>query len=77
MNVLAIGAHPDDIEYGCGGMLTKYAEKGHTVYLFIASDGSLGGEPAGSTRRASAGRCSWTGVPCSYEAPAPVFCTSA
>ena len=45
MNVLAIGAHPDDIEYGCGGMLTKYAEKGHAVYLFIASDGALGGEP--------------------------------
>jgi LmbE family N-acetylglucosaminyl deacetylase len=26
-------------------MLTKYAEKGHAVYLFIASDGGLGGEP--------------------------------
>jgi LmbE family N-acetylglucosaminyl deacetylase len=44
VNVLAIGAHPDDIEYGCGGMLTKYAEKGHDVYLFVASDGALGGE---------------------------------
>jgi LmbE family N-acetylglucosaminyl deacetylase len=44
MNVLAIGAHPDDIEYGCGGMLTKYAERGHDVYLWIASDGALGGE---------------------------------
>ena len=49
MNVLAIGAHPDDIEYGCGGMLTKYAEKGHDVYLWIASDGALGGE--GAVRR--------------------------
>jgi len=49
MNVLAIGAHPDDIEYGCGGMLTKYAEKGHDVYLWIASDGALGGE--GPVRR--------------------------
>ena len=44
MNILALGAHPDDIEYGCGGMLTKYAEKGHDVFLWIASDGSLGGE---------------------------------
>jgi LmbE family N-acetylglucosaminyl deacetylase len=44
MNVLAIGAHPDDIEYGCGGMLTKYAERGHDVYLFVASDGALGGD---------------------------------
>jgi LmbE family N-acetylglucosaminyl deacetylase len=49
MNVLAIGAHPDDIEYGCGGMLTKYAERGHDVYLFVASDGALGGD--GSVRR--------------------------
>jgi LmbE family N-acetylglucosaminyl deacetylase len=46
MNVLALGAHPDDIEYGCGGMLTKYAERGHDVYLWIASDGALGGDGA-------------------------------
>ena len=45
MNVLAIGAHPDDIEYGCGGTLTKYAQKGHDVFLFVASDGGLGGDP--------------------------------
>jgi LmbE family N-acetylglucosaminyl deacetylase len=50
MNVLAIGAHPDDIEYGCGGTLTKYAEKGHAIYLFVASDGARGGE-AGVRRR--------------------------
>lgn len=49
MNVLAIGAHPDDVEYGCGGMLTKYAQKGHDVYLFVASDGAQGDE--GSLRR--------------------------
>src|SRR5947208_2486438 len=46
MNVLAIGAHPDDIEYGCGGTLTKYAQRGHAVHLFVASDGARGGEAA-------------------------------
>src|SRR3972149_2739214 len=50
MNILAIGAHPDDIEYGCGGMLAKYARKGHDVYLFVASDGALGGGAAGRRR---------------------------
>ncbi len=49
MNVLAIGAHPDDIEYGCGGTLTKYAQKGHAIHLFVASDGARGGE--GPVRR--------------------------
>jgi LmbE family N-acetylglucosaminyl deacetylase len=50
VNVLAIGAHPDDIEYGCGGTLTRYAQRGHHVFLFVASDGALGGD-AGVRRR--------------------------
>ena len=45
MNVLAIGPHPDDIEFGCGGTLIKFAQKGHNVYLFIATSGEYGGEP--------------------------------
>ena len=31
MNVLAIGAHPDDIEFGCGGTLIKHKDEGHKV----------------------------------------------
>ena len=50
MNILAIGAHPDDIEYGCGGTLTLYAQKGHDVHLFVATDGAMGGD-AGVRRR--------------------------
>lgn len=46
LQILAIGAHPDDIEIGCGGALAKFAAKGHAVYLFIASDGSAGGDAA-------------------------------
>lgn len=42
MNILAIGAHPDDIEIGCGGTLAKYASYGHNIYMFIATDGSAG-----------------------------------
>jgi LmbE family N-acetylglucosaminyl deacetylase len=45
VNVLAIGAHPDDIEFGCGGTLTKYAQKGHAIHLFVASRGGRGGDP--------------------------------
>jgi len=45
MNILAVGAHPDDIEFGCGGTLLKYAQLGHNVYLLVLSDGSFGGNP--------------------------------
>ena len=43
MNILAIGAHPDDIEFGCGGTLIKYARKGAHIDLLILTDGSRGG----------------------------------
>ena len=39
MNILAIGAHPDDIEYGCGGTLIKYRQGGHRIYLLVITDG--------------------------------------
>ncbi|MBI4552249.1 MAG: PIG-L family deacetylase [Candidatus Latescibacteria bacterium] len=45
MHILAIGSHPDDIEYGCGGTLIKYARQGHGVHLFVATCGSFGGDP--------------------------------
>jgi len=44
LRILAIGAHPDDIEIGCGGTLAKYAHLGHDVYLFISTDGAAGGD---------------------------------
>ncbi len=50
MNILAIGAHPDDIEIGCGATLHKYAQKGNNIYTLIMTDGSMGGDT--SIRRA-------------------------
>lgn len=46
MNILALGAHPDDIEIGCGGTLLKYARAGHQVVLMVLTDGAHGGEDA-------------------------------
>ncbi len=34
-NVLAIGAHPDDIEFGCFGTLRKHIEAGDNVTLVV------------------------------------------
>src|SRR3972149_3588091 len=46
MRILAIGAHPDDIEFGCGGTLIKYGRQGHEVFLLVMSDGGGGGDSA-------------------------------
>ncbi len=46
MRILAIGAHPDDIEFGCGGSLIKYGRQGHEVFLLVMTDGAGGGEGA-------------------------------
>jgi len=46
MNILAIGSHPDDIEFGCGGTLIKYARKGHQVFLLVMTEGGHGGDAA-------------------------------
>jgi LmbE family N-acetylglucosaminyl deacetylase len=50
VKVLAIGAHPDDIEYSCGGTLIRHAQRGDEVYLLVMTSGGMGGEP--ETRRA-------------------------
>lgn len=39
---LAIGAHPDDIEFGCGATLAKWAADGAQTHLLILTDGSKG-----------------------------------
>jgi LmbE family N-acetylglucosaminyl deacetylase len=43
MHILAIGAHPDDIEFGCGGSLIKFIDRGHRASLLVMSQGGLGG----------------------------------
>lgn len=42
MRVLAIGAHPDDIEAGCGGALIKYARRSHRIFLMVMTEGEHG-----------------------------------
>ncbi len=42
MNVLAIGAHPDDIEILCAGTLALYVREGHEVFMCHLCDGNKG-----------------------------------
>ena len=41
-SALAIGAHPDDIEFGCGATLAKWADAGCRVHHLVLTDGSKG-----------------------------------
>lgn len=42
--ILALAAHPDDVEIGCGGTLASYVERGAEVHLFVATEGGRGGD---------------------------------
>lgn len=42
LRVLAVGAHPDDIEIRCGGTLARYAQAGHHVMMAHATNGNKG-----------------------------------
>jgi LmbE family N-acetylglucosaminyl deacetylase len=41
-SALAIGAHPDDVEFGCGATLAKWAAAGCIVHHLVCTDGSKG-----------------------------------
>ena len=41
-SALAIGAHPDDVEFGCGATLAKWAADGCVVHHLVLTDGSKG-----------------------------------
>ena len=48
---LAIGAHPDDVEFGCGATLAKWAAAGCTIHHLVCTDGSKGTwDPQADTR---------------------------
>lgn len=41
--ILAVGAHPDDLELACGGTLAKLVDAGHEVRALVLSSGEVGG----------------------------------
>ena len=50
MNIMAIGAHPDDIELGCGGTLLKAGRQGHDIFMYTLTRGAASGDPEQRTK---------------------------
>src|SRR5262245_27295554 len=52
--LLAFGAHPDDIEFGCGAVIARETKAGRPVHLVVCSRGEAGtnGTPSMRTREA-------------------------
>jgi len=54
MNILAVGAHPDDIEFGCAHTLIKEARKGNRIRMLVLSRGEAGSNGTPQSREAEA-----------------------
>lgn len=42
MKVLSLGAHPDDIELGCGGTIVRHVARGDEVTILVMTSGGRG-----------------------------------
>ena len=59
LRLLVLGAHPDDAEFGAGGLAATYRGLGHTVRMISLTNGDAGhhessGPPLAARRRAEA-----------------------
>jgi LmbE family N-acetylglucosaminyl deacetylase len=45
MKILAVGAHPDDVELGCGATLALYKKMRHEVHILVLTRGEASGDP--------------------------------
>mgnify|MGYP002633792457 CR=1 FL=1 len=56
MKVLAIGAHADDVELGCGGTLLAWAAAGHDVNIWVATESAYTAPDGTQVRSAEGAR---------------------
>src|SRR3990172_9513268 len=56
LDLLAIAAHPDDVELTCGGTVIKMAQRGHKVGILDLTQGEMGTRGTPETRLKEAAR---------------------
>lgn len=66
-SILVVGAHPDDIEFGCGAILLKEAEAGNRIHFLVCSKGESGSNGSAAEREAeSESAASYCGASLSF-----------
>lgn len=61
LDVIAVGAHPDDVEIGCGGCLARLAQQGYRIGIVDLTDGEpTPGSPGPAVRLDEAQRAAQT-----------------
>jgi LmbE family N-acetylglucosaminyl deacetylase len=74
LNILCIGAHPGDPEFGCGGTMAKYSNAGHSVtFLYLTRGEGWAGDPSLSHDQAAALRTKEAEVSCKILNAKPLF----
>jgi bacillithiol biosynthesis deacetylase BshB1 len=54
LDLLAVGAHPDDVELGCGGTLARFSREGLRVGILDLTEGELASRGSRASRRREA-----------------------
>ena len=72
LNVVCVGAHPDDPECGCGGTLARYIEAGHRVTIMYLTRGE-GGIAGKSNEETAAIRTAEAEAACKILGAKPLF----
>jgi len=74
LNILCLGAHPGDPEFGCGGTLAKYSDAGHAVTIMYLTRGEgWGGDPSFSAAQSAAIRTKEAEEACKILNAKPIF----
>ena len=74
LNILCIGGHPGDPEFGCGGTLAKYSDAGHAVtILYLTRGEGWAGDHSLSFDQAAALRTKEAETSCKILNAKPLF----
>ena len=72
LNVVCVGAHPGDPEFGCGGTMARYADAGHSVTLLYITRGEAS-DPSKSHEEMATLRTKEASLACSLLKTKPLF----